>query len=407
MRARYPLPVLSLDDWPARDRAAWAAALRPASLLEDRDSLSRFPEARIPRFAEAWGRWLGYLAHVRAWDGSDEGSGLDYLDRAHLEGFLDVMMAHLASCSVRAYVTDLRTLVHHMDPGSDHEDLHRATLWVWRRARPERNKVQRIVPAGELYALGFELMEAAEAIRQTGTGEMKATEMEPKKIKQREIEQRVIKQSDGAGEGERRQPDTGPQYGEAPPLQALQLFRDGLMIALLAARPLRMRNFIALEIDRHVFRLEDRYRLAIAATETKAGRAYEIDLPDSLTDPLDTYISLCRPHLLSRHGRWSHSHDGTALWISRDGTPYSYRGLYDRLIKHTRARFGRRVNPHLFRDCAATSIAVEVPEAVGIIAPVLGHASARTGERHYNQARSMVAGRAYLDVIASFRESTR
>ncbi len=69
----------------------------------------------------------------------------------------------------------------------------------------------------------------------------------------------------------------------------------------------------------------------------------------------------------------------------RIATGFSAGGLsYNR---HTRERFGFPVNPHRFRDCAATSIAIEAPEHVGIILPVLGHARATTGERYYNQAQ--------------------
>ena len=35
--------------------------------------------------------------------------------------------------------------------------------------------------------------------------------------------------------------------------------------------------------------------------------------------------------------------------------------FYKGLRKRTTARFGHTVNPHLFRDCAATSIAIEDP----------------------------------------------
>jgi integrase/recombinase XerD len=46
-------------------------------------------------------------------------------------------------------------------------------------------------------------------------------------------------------------------------------------------------------------------------------------------------------------------------------------------------RFGHMINPHLFRDCAATSIMIEAPKHVRIAARLLGHATLRTTERHY------------------------
>jgi hypothetical protein len=52
--------------------------------------------------------------------------------------------------------------------------------------------------------------------------------------------------------------------------------------------------------------------------------------------------------------------------------------LYGRIMKLTRARFGHAVNPHLFRDAAATSIATEDPEHVYVTRSVLGHSTLRT-----------------------------
>ena len=51
------------------------------------------------------------------------------------------------------------------------------------------------------------------------------------------------------------------------------------------------------------------------------------------------------------------------------------------------------MTPHLFRDAAATSIAIHDPEHVTNIMPVLGHSTLTTCERHYNQAQGLEAGR--------------
>jgi hypothetical protein len=59
--------------------------------------------------------------------------------------------------------------------------------------------------------------------------------------------------------------------------------------------------------------------------------------------------------------------------------------------------------PHLFRDGAATAIAIVDPEHVGTIASVLGHSTLATSERHYNQARGLEAGRRYHGTIEQLR----
>jgi integrase len=52
---------------------------------------------------------------------------------------------------------------------------------------------------------------------------------------------------------------------------------------------------------------------------------------------------------------------------------------------------GQPINPHLFRDCAATSVAIDDPAHIGIASRLLGHRTGSTSERYYNQARSVEA----------------
>ena len=77
--------------------------------------------------------------------------------------------------------------------------------------------------------------------------------------------------------------------------------------------------------------------------------------------------------------------------------------LYNLVVAHTRETFGRSLSPHLFRDCAATGIAIEDPVHVGIGAPLLGHRSHTTLERHYNQAGSIEAARRWQQTLARLR----
>ena len=73
--------------------------------------------------------------------------------------------------------------------------------------------------------------------------------------------------------------------------------------------------------------------------------------------------------------------------------------IYDRIRAHTRKAFGRAVNPHLFRDAAATTLAITDPEHVRVAAPLLGHRTFMTTERYYQQAQAFDAHRAYVNAI--------
>ena len=62
------------------------------------------------------------------------------------------------------------------------------------------------------------------------------------------------------------------------------------------------------------------------------------------------------------------------------------------------------MNPHLFRDCAATTIATNDPEHVHVITSILGHSSLATSEHYYNHARSLQAAHSYQNLILQLRQ---
>jgi len=57
------------------------------------------------------------------------------------------------------------------------------------------------------------------------------------------------------------------QAGEASAVDRAGLFRDGPLIALLAARPMRIGNLVSVQIDRHLVRAGGAYCLLFTATE--------------------------------------------------------------------------------------------------------------------------------------------
>lgn len=65
---------------------------------------------------------------------------------------------------------------------------------------------------------------------------------------------------------------------------------------------------------------------------------------------------------------------------------------------------GKRVSPHLFRDCAATTLARLSPESARLIRPVLSHSGFRTAERHYIHAQTIDAGRDYAAVVQRLKK---
>jgi integrase len=72
--------------------------------------------------------------------------------------------------------------------------------------------------------------------------------------------------------------------------------------------------------------------------------------------------------------------------------------------ERTRAAFGRPINPHLFRDAAATTTAIHDPLHVRLVAPLLGHRTFSTTERHYMHAQSLEAHREFVATLTQLRQ---
>ena len=95
-------------------------------------------------------------------------------------------------------------------------------------------------------------------------------------------------------------------------------------------------------------------------------------------------------------------HDG--LWASTRGRPLSEDRVYKIICRRTKEAFGFAVRPHLFREAAATNIAIDDPENILVARDLLAHKTFGTTEGHYIRANSIKSGRRHQDVIARMRK---
>jgi integrase/recombinase XerD len=101
---------------------------------------------------------------------------------------------------------------------------------------------------------------------------------------------------------------------------------------------------------------------------------------------MDRYVQEIRPKLLKGHA-------SRRLWISESGGDLRPETIHAQVKKVTRRYTRRAVGPHLFRHCAATSIAETAPELAHIIQYVLGHTTSMTSDHHYKRVNSIEASR--------------
>jgi hypothetical protein len=161
-------------------------------------------------------------------------------------------------------------------------------------------------------------------------------------------------------------------------------YRDGLLLALVTIWPIRRRGLAALTVSRHLEFDDAGVNILLYPSDAKAKRAESVRVPEQLLPYLTRYLKEIRPVLLGRS-----CHDG--FWASYQGRPLDAGRLYDIVRARILAKFGRDMCLHDFRRAAATFLAMDAPEKIGLIPGVLQHASPDVGE-HYNISRSMQAG---------------
>jgi hypothetical protein len=190
------------------------------------------------------------------------------------------------------------------------------------------------------------------------------------------------------------------------PADRANLFRDGLIIALLAVRPIRRKNAVALVIGVHVIKSEGGWRLFLPADEVKNREEYDKSIPAEVGKLLEGYLQVYRPILLAigaQAGEPPHS----VLWLNDRGVPFRPEAFSRRICAQTEKAFGKSVPPHFFRDSAMTTWAVDLPTQVRGGIHVLGNRSFSVAEGAYNMAGSSNAASKLQVALAAVRRTTK
>ena len=342
-----PIPVAN---WPNLDRAAWKAAFQPDDPFSPGGLAAHWRPATRGLVVQCYGYWLAFLKERGELDISL--SPAERLDRTVMKDFVVAMQSRLRTATVTIRVDSLVRALSVMAPDADISWLRRILQHLKRQTRDRKVKLDRIRPSKDLYQLGLRLMNGVEV----------------------DLSLR--------------------------PCCAAAQYRDGLMIAVLAARPLRMSTLVSLELGQHLAKRGACYWLDIPGDIMKTSQPLEVPLPADLTSYVERYVTIFRPILLGKH-------EGDHVWISQFGAPLSREGAGERIRFRTREAFGKAITPQLFRDCAATSIAVQDPDHVHIAAILLGHKTLSTTQRYYNQARLLDASRHFHAQIRRLRGPLR
>ena len=121
------------------------------------------------------------------------------------------------------------------------------------------------------------------------------------------------------------------------------LIRNGLMVALLALVPIRLKNLTELTLGTSFIRVGDRWWIVLGGPDTKARAPDERPVPRYLNHAIAVYLTSARPVLLGQREVMLGEQDETgsardviegALWIGERGDPLGYSGV-DRAITDT------------------------------------------------------------------------
>jgi len=333
---------LRLEDWPEKDRTTWAFAIRSGGILDEAGAGAEWAPATVITREKAYGRYVNFLERTGRLD--PEEPVADRVSPERIQPYVETLKRQVSSYTVWTTTCSLHAAVAAMAPDQD---------WAWLRVlvnrlhgqtRRSRPLTGRLVAPRVAFRAGLKLMDEAE------------------------------------------------KSPSLPSILRATRFRDGLMLALQAARPLRSKNLSTIEIGRHLVRHSGGYALRFERFETKNRKVLELSVPDALTVRIDRFIENYRPLLLR-------DRNCKALWITKEGDPMRSFSVYHRFEDLTLRLFGKRICPHMFRHGLATGIAIDDPEHVRMAADLLGHTTFATTDAHYVMARQLEASRRYRKLV--------
>lgn len=331
--------------WSIRDRLAWEAAItnEPADFLDDRPRSSSW----APRTQQNGRntitcliRWLTERMRFPV-----AGSIADLITPELLLAYVSEQRALFPMRTLAYRIFLVHGALELFDPDRDWTWIAKIMKGVNARARREIPAVRPVVHAAVLFDLGTRMMDESK--------------------------------------------HNGEEFDPA-------LYRAGLVVAMLAAAPMRIANFATIEIGRQLRHEADNWVIYLAANETKTRRVDVWPINRRLACYLESYLRVVRPILLQRA---RHAVEPSHLWIGDSGRPIGHQILRRIIATATYERLGIKIDPHSFRHCAATTLALERPQDALQSSALLGHASPQTTEKHYIIQQRQLVQQEYLQLL--------
>jgi integrase len=337
---------LPIEFWPEADRKAWVAACQPSQRLRRGGAASHMKPITQCDLARRYGYFLDCMNRRGLLDLNKAAGG--HVTPENVGAYLQELTARVGSVTVQGSIYKLRRACELIDSARDLSwliDLENDLALVMR----PRSKSNRWVLTEALVEAGLTLIAEAENSSKTS-----------KLARARQV-------------------------------------RNGLMVAMLAMHPIRLKNFASLKVGRNFVEIKGSWWIALSAAETKEDRPDERRIDDLLQPALNRYLKKYRPLLAGT------DQPTAALWLSsNDGEPMSYAGVERVITETARSTIGVAVSPHLFRTAIASSAAIHGGARPHLASALLHHTDHGVTEAHYNRASSLSAAKSFREIIQGY-----
>ena len=343
MPGRLRVRSLPVEQWSPADTVAWAVACRPSQRLIRGGAGAHMKPITLSDLARRYGYFLDFLDRTAGLDGNAKPAG--QVTPGNVARCIEELRARVSSVTTYGSIYKLRRASQLLDPSGDFGWLIELEKDLALVMQP-RSKAGQFVLSEVLVECGLILM----------------TEADDSVTLSR--------------------------------LAKARQFRNGLMVAMLALHPIRLKNFAGLTIGHDFVEIDDQWWIVLSSTATKEARSDERRIDETIATALGTYLNKHRP-VLARE-----SDKSGALWVSSiNGQPMTYRSVAGAIEGTTRSTIGVGISPHMFRTSAASSAAVHAGHNPHLASALLHHRDNRVTEEHYNRASSLSAANAFGKLI--------
>jgi len=343
---------LPFAEWPVRDRRRWAAVRAPlvAGRFSERSAATKLSPRSLEKFQGGYARWLGFLGYM-GWLHAEAAPGAR-ATRERLAAYFDLLVQlENRPYTILGRFQELARALSLLEPGICFRHVTHPGGRPLREMLDLRSRDQEIHHPADLLLWGTELMEGAMS---------------------------------------------------RPPRRRQVQMRDGLLIAMLAFRGLRLRSVVSLTLGGSVRRdgPDDPWRLDIQGEDVKNARYILATLPRLLGPWIDRYVEVERAELLA-------GHKSDAFWINWGGEPLGQAGLDKRIRWLSAKRFGagRAFGTHRFRYCISTTAPLLIPDQPALAAALL-RITSRVMAEHYDRGDAVLAFKAFHKTLAAARHES-